>query len=196
MIRNLILVGFPGTGKTQAGRLAANALGWEFVDSDEVITSRTARTIEDIFSRDGEPAFRAMEQEALRWLCSGEQRVIGTGGGSFINPENREMMLQAGLVVCLEAPPDIIWQRLSSSRDADVRPLLKGEDPLQRIRELKSSRQSCYNMAHHSLHTDGLSLEQVADALVAAVQACADVPHARADSAQRADSAKEDSASR
>ena len=171
MERNLILVGFPGTGKTQAGRLAAKALAWDFVDSDELITSRTGRTIEDIFARDGEPAFRAMERDALRWVCSGERRVIGTGGGSFIDPENRDLMLGAGLVVCLEAPPEVIWNRLSSTPDATVRPLLQGEHPLQRIKELKSSRQSRYDMAHRSLNTDGLSLEQVVEALVAAVQA-------------------------
>ena len=166
MVRNLILVGFPGTGKTQAGRLAAKALGWEFVDSDELITSRTGRTIEDIFANDGEPAFRAMERDALRWACSGGQRVIGTGGGSFIDPENQAMMLKAGLVVCLEAPPDVIWRRLSRSPDADVRPLLQTADPLQRIQELKGKRQSQYDMAHRSLSTDGLSLEQVAAQLV------------------------------
>ena len=170
MERNLILVGFPGTGKTQAGRLAAKALDWEFADSDEMVISQTGRTIEDIFARDGEAAFRVMEREALRSLCSGEGRVIGTGGGSFIDPENRELMLAAGLVVCLEAPPEVIWQRLSSAPDAMVRPLLQGEDPLRRIKELKSSRQGRYDMAHSSLSTDGLSLEQVAEALVAVVQ--------------------------
>ena len=170
MERNLILVGFPGTGKTQAGRLAAKALDWEFADSDEMVISQTGRTIEDIFARDGEAAFRVMEREALRSLCSGEGRVIGTGGGSFIDPENRELMLAAGLVVCLEAPPEVIWQRLSSAPDAMVRPLLQGEDPLRRIKELKSSRQGRYDMAHSSLSTDGLSLEQVAKALVAVVQ--------------------------
>ena len=164
-------MGFPGTGKTQAGRLAAKALHWEFVDSDELITSKTGRTIEDIFARDGEPAFRALERDALRWVCSGKRRVIGTGGGSFIDPENRELMLEAGLVVCLEAPPEVICHRLSSAPDATVRPLLQGNNPLQRIKELKSARQSRYDMAHRTLSTDGLSLEQVAEALVTAVQA-------------------------
>lgn len=171
MERNLILVGFPGTGKTQAGRLAAKALDWEFVDSDELITARAGRSIEDIFARDGEPAFRAMERDVLRRVCSGERQVIGTGGGSFIDPENRDLMLGAGLVVCLEAPPEVIWQRLSSAPYTTVRPLLQGEDPLQRIKQLKRTRQSRYNMAHRSLSTDCLSLEQVAEALVAAVQA-------------------------
>ena len=171
MKRNLILVGFPGTGKTQAGRLAAEALGWKFVDSDEVITSRTGRTIKDIFALDGEPAFRAMERDALQSVCSGEQLVIGTGGGSFVQPENREMLLTAGLVVCLEAAPRVILQRLTSLPDPDVRPLLKAGDPLQRITELKSARQECYDMAHLTLNTDGLSLEQVAASLVDAFRA-------------------------
>lgn len=171
MKRNLILVGFPGTGKTQAGRLAAKTLGWEFVDSDEVVTSRTGRTIEDIFALDGEPAFRAMERDALQSACSGEQLVIGTGGGSFVEPENREMLLTAGLVVCLEAEPQVILQRLTSLPDAVVRPLLQGENALQRITELKNARQECYNMAHITLNTDELSLEQVAASLVEAFRA-------------------------
>ena len=177
MKRNLILVGFPGTGKTQAGRLAARALGWQFVDSDEAITSNTGRTIEDIFIQDGEPAFRAMERDVLRSVCSGDNRVIGTGGGSFVEPENRDLMLEAGLVVCLDAPPEVIWERLSSSPDAEVRPLLKATEPLQRITELKSKRQSCYDMAHLSISTEGLSLEQVATALVDAFRFHADATH-------------------
>ena len=171
MKRNLILVGFPGTGKTQAGRLVATALGWEFVDSDEVITSRTGRTIEDIFALDGEPAFRAMERDALQSVCSGEKLVIGTGGGSFVEPENREMLLAAGLVVCLEAAPKVILQRLTSLPGTVVRPLLQAEDALQRITELKNARQECYDMAHITLNTNDLSLEQVASSLVDAFRA-------------------------
>ena len=166
MKRNLVLIGMPGVGKTQAGRLAARSLGWDFVDTDQVITSRAGRSIEDIFAQEGEAAFRAMEREALRWACAGQERVIGAGGGSFIYQENRALMLEAGLVVCLEASPELIRKRLSSSSGSTVRPLLQGADPLQRIKDLKSARQPCYDMAHCTLSTEGLSLREVAAKLV------------------------------
>ena len=81
------------------------------------------------------------------------------------------MLLTAGLVVCLEAAPKVILQRLTSLPDAVVRPLLKAEDPLQRITQLKNARQECYNKAHLTLNTDDLSLEQVAASLVDAFRA-------------------------
>src|SRR6202012_2882781 len=87
-IVNLALIGFMGTGKTSVGRLVAEQLGFEFVDTDEMIQVRTGRIISDIFKHDGEPAFREMEHKTVIELSGRHQLVISTGGGLPTNPEN------------------------------------------------------------------------------------------------------------
>ena len=85
---NLALIGFMGTGKTSAGRLVAEQLRFEFLDTDELIQIRTGRTISDIFAHDGEPVFRQLEQDLVGSLESNRRTVISTGGGLPTNPEN------------------------------------------------------------------------------------------------------------
>ena len=165
--QNLILVGFSGTGKSRAGTLAARSLGWDFVDIDEEIASRAGKPAHRIFADDGETAFRILEKEEIGRACSGQRRVIATGGGAFSDPDNRTLMLRRGVVVCLEASLEVIYQRLAAEDQASqIRPLLAGHDPLERIRSLKASRQGTYDMAHKSLDTDNLTETQVADELV------------------------------
>src|SRR5579863_594820 len=87
-IVNLALVGFMGTGKTSAGRLVADLLHFEFLDTDELIQAQTGRMITDIFATNGEAAFRALERNAVRELEGRQRTVISTGGGLPANSEN------------------------------------------------------------------------------------------------------------
>ncbi len=108
----------------------------------------------------------------VRDACSRERTVVSTGGGAFVQPENRQLMLSRGLVVLLEASPETIYQRLQS-HDAGaqgdvVRPLLASPDPLERIRQLKRERQPVYALAHWTVHTDQLTPGQVAQEVVRA----------------------------
>ncbi|PKB63790.1 MAG: 3-dehydroquinate synthase [SAR202 cluster bacterium Io17-Chloro-G2] len=166
--RNIFLVGFMATGKTQVGRLLAQRIAWPMVDADDEIESRAGKSIKDIFQKDGEEAFRALEREALRELCAGTGRVVAAGGGAFIDPENRELMLANGLVICLNARPETIHRRVSGpddgsgGQDRPVRPLLAGGDPLERINTLMVQRADAYSRAHHTVQTDELTIEQVA----------------------------------
>ena len=161
---NIILVGLSGTGKTLVGREVARLLGWEFVDTDSEIESKAGKPIRAIFEEEGELAFREMEKRAVRDACRADGRVVSTGGGAIVDPDSRELMLSRGIVVWLEAVPETIYGRLTSdSRDSvDARPMLSGPDPLGRIRELKGRRRAYYSEAHHTVHTDGLTVEQVA----------------------------------
>ena len=106
---NLALIGFMGTGKTTVGRLVAEQLGFEFLDTDEFIQARTGRTIADIFAKEGESAFRALERQMVQELSSREKTVISTGGGLPTNPENLAALKSFALVVCLWASPEKIW---------------------------------------------------------------------------------------
>ena len=166
--QRIILTGFSGTGKTEVARLIAERLGWQAVDSDDAIVEAAGKPIPAIFRDDGETHFRTLEHTALGELCSQTKIVIAAGGGAVLSAENRQLMADGGFIVCLEARPETILARLRPQLDSDpvARPLLATADPLGRIRELKSFRQPYYALADHTVHTDGLTMEQVAAEVV------------------------------
>ena len=165
---NVILVGLPGTGKSLVGREAARLLGWEFVDMDSEIEKKAGKSIQRIFQDDGEPAFRLLEKDALKDACTGNGRVISTGGGAMVDPENRELMLKLGVVVWLDASPETIHRRLTQDDTTPLaeRPLLAGPEPLERIKTLSDQRRTFYSQAHHVVDTDSLMVEQAAREVV------------------------------
>ena len=165
---NIILTGFSFTGKSEVGREVARRLGWRFVDSDDEIVALAGKDIPDIFAQDGEERFRELERQVLAKVCEGERLVISTGGGAIVDPRNRELFARRGVLICLEAKPQTIYNRLLAAQQTDhvVRPLLAVADPLQRIEQLKASRQPYYALADWSVHTDNLTVEQVADEVI------------------------------
>ena len=166
----IVLTGFSGTGKTKVARLVAARLGWQAVDTDDLIVQRVGRPIPDIFAQDGEEHFRRIERDLLTEICHQTRIVIGVGGGANVSGENRRIMADGGFVVCLEARPETILQRLRPQlkRDPKARPMLASPDPLGRIRELKALRAAFYALADYTVHSDGLSPEQVADEVLRA----------------------------
>jgi 3-dehydroquinate synthase len=160
--RNIILIGFSFTGKTRVGREVARRLDWDFVDSDDDIVALAGKSIPEIFAQDGEERFRKLERQILEELCLRENLVISTGGGAIVDPKNRELLAQNGVVISLEAKPQTIYRRLLAAQKANsvVRPLLAGDDPLSRIESLKLFRQPFYAMADWSVHTDSLSIAE------------------------------------
>ncbi|MSQ12461.1 MAG: 3-dehydroquinate synthase [Dehalococcoidia bacterium] len=172
-MENLILTGFSGTGKSAVGKAAARLLGWEFVDTDELVVQRAGKSVEDIFAQDGEKTFRSLEREAIRQALAKQGAVIATGGGAFAQDDNRELMLRSGVVVCLEADAGVIVRRLfgaSAEQEAEVRPLLAGNpaEREERVRALKAQRQAAYAKAQWTVHTDRLSVEEAAREVVRA----------------------------
>ena len=160
---NLALIGFMGTGKTTVGRLVAEQLGFEFLDTDELIQARTGRTIADIFAKEGEPAFRALEKQIVQELSAREKTVISTGGGLPTNPENLAALKSFALVVCLWASPEKIWERV---RNQSHRPLLHDADPQKKIRELLAVREPFYKQADVLINTDLRSVREATQQIV------------------------------
>jgi shikimate kinase len=154
----VILTGFMATGKTEVGRKLAALVGAPFVDTDALVESETGRTIADIFARDGEPRFRALERAAVEHACGVEDAVVATGGGTLLDPENRRRLAAAGPVVCLTATPEELLRRVGGGAD---RPLLAGADRPARIRELIAARASAYASAAHTIDTTGLGVDDV-----------------------------------
>jgi shikimate kinase/3-dehydroquinate synthase len=164
---NIILTGFSYTGKTKAGQVVAKKLGWKFFDIDEEIVRLSGKPVAEIFAHDGEGKFRELETRVLERVCQGTKMVISTGGGAIMNAINRRLMMDSGVIVCLEAKPSTIYRRLLKDAEdpanKEVRPLLSGHEPLKRIEWLKQFRQPYYAQADWTVHTDNLTLEEVAD---------------------------------
>ena len=167
----IILTGFSGTGKSAVGPILAERLGADLVDTDSLIELEAGRSISDIFREDGEEAFRNLESRALRTACSLGHAVISTGGGAVLSSDNRRLMAESGFIICLEARPEAIAARLAGRSDdaSPDRPLLATGDSLSRIRELKAARQHLYALSDWSVHTDGLTPEEVADEITHAI---------------------------
>lgn len=169
--QNIFVTGFSGTGKTTVGQEVARQLGWRFVDTDDEIVATAGKTIEEIFSQEGEHAFRQLEREILARISDGRRQVVSTGGGIVVDEANRRVMESTGVVVLLEATPETILTRLESqqSRESDgiaVRPMLHDDDPLGRIRSLKERRQVNYTLAQWTVHTDHLTPSQAGGEVV------------------------------
>lgn len=162
-IHNLTLVGFMGAGKSTVGRIAAEHLQFHFVDTDHLIESRIGQSVSDIFTRQGEVAFRQYEKEQVAELATQTGLVISAGGGLVLDPENLASLKTHSLVVCLWAPAETIWERV---RGQSHRPLLQGPDPLARIREMLAARGPAYRQADVLIHSGLRSPKEVAQQLV------------------------------
>ncbi len=148
-MKNIVLVGFMGTGKTTVGKLLAEQTGMPLVDMDTQIEERAGKTINEIFAQDGEPHFRALEREIAQELASKDSQIISTGGGIVLNPDNIAAFEKTGLVVCLLADADTVLDRV---RHDSTRPLLAG-DKESKIVELLQSRKHLYESIPHKIDT-------------------------------------------
>jgi len=169
-VTNIILAGFSGTGKSLVAKEVARRLNWNFIDTDEEIVKQAGRPISEIFQRDGESRFRELEHEIIEKACQQEQAVIAIGGGAIVGPQNYDLLAENGFIVCLEAKPETIYQRLFQDAvyapEPEVRPLLADNKPLEHIRQLKALRQPYYANADWVVHTDNLSISEVAGEVV------------------------------
>lgn len=155
----VVLVGFMGSGKSSVGRELARRFGAPFVDVDERIEADAGCRIRDLFAREGEPAFREREKAAVRDVLSVGGCVIATGGGAFADEENRVLLRAYAPVVYLEAAAETLIGRLAGDPG---RPLLRGGNRGEVVRELLSRRIPGYRTADVTVRTDGRTVEEVA----------------------------------
>jgi len=147
----LILIGLPGSGKSTVGRQLARRLGLPFTDSDHAIEQRIGCSIRSFFEREGETAFRDIEEEVIRDLCT-KEGVIATGGGAVLREANRRHLREGGQVVYLRSAPEDVFRRV---RHDMGRPLLQVADPLGRLRELHAERDPLYRETAHFIIETG-----------------------------------------
>ena len=164
MQRNIILIGFMGTGKSTIGRNLSQTFGYPLIDTDQMIVEKQGRTIPKIFEEDGEQAFRDMETNLLRSLFKHNGHIISTGGGIICRAENRALLRELGYVVWLQASPAEILNRTSRNSN---RPLLNNADPEGTIRRLLEIRVPLYTeTAHLCIETDQLNFDEVTTGII------------------------------
>lgn len=171
---SIVLTGFSGSGKSAIAKKVASFLKWDFVDTDTEITKIIGKPIFEFFRQEGEEAFREIEREIVEKIYRRKRIVVATGGGTIVDQQNRELLEQNGLFVLLEARPETILKRLLSeeatSSGTKMRPLLSGDNQLDRIKQIKATRQPFYATADWTIHTDALSTEQVVQEVIRAWQ--------------------------
>lgn len=142
----IVLIGYRATGKTTVGRSLADRVGRPFLDADAELESRSGRTIRDLFARDGEPAFRDLEERTIAELCEGSPgAVLATGGGAVLREANRRALKRFGVVVWLSAPPEVLVERLR--RDEGERPALTSSGLLDEVAGVLAAREPLYREA-------------------------------------------------
>jgi len=162
--KNLFLVGMMGAGKTTVGRLLARRLKLRFVDSDHEIERRCGVKVPTIFDIEGEAGFRLREAQTLAELTALEGIVLATGGGAVLAEDNRRRLATRGTVIYLSARPEDLFERVRQDRN---RPLLAGDDPLGRLRELYRERDPLYReVADVVIDTGRQSVQVLARALL------------------------------
>ena len=155
---NIVLVGFMGTGKTSVGRRLSTQLRMPYVDTDDIIERDSGRRISDIFSEDGETAFRALESEAVRKVSRLYNHVISTGGGVVLKEANMVELKRNGIVFCLTATAEEIYERV---RHQTHRPLLQTPDALAKIRSMLEERHPYYAESDYMIWTTGRSFGDI-----------------------------------
>jgi len=163
---NIVLVGFMASGKTSVGRRVAKRLGYRFMDMDQFIEKEQGRTISDIFAKEGEAHFRALETALLRRMLHQENTVISCGGGIVTTSGNIDLLKQIGITVFLNADPEDILRRLEHDTR---RPKVQGGDLRERVITLLGQRMPLYQQADLSIHTLGKTPNQVAGELIGKV---------------------------
>lgn len=155
----VILVGLPGSGKTTVGRAVADLLGWPFIDFDEEIERRENTTIAEIFQTRGESAFRKLEAQLSSELVGRHEAILAPGGGWITQAAAAALLRPPARIIYLRVSPEVAVARLGDK--AQLRPLLRSENPLASLRRLYDERRLAYSEADLELDTEVIDLHEV-----------------------------------
>jgi len=154
-----------GSGKTSTGKKLARILHFNFLDTDQLIEEKTGKKVSQIFKARGEVSFREEEKEAIYSIAEKKNYVISTGGGIWVNKENRKLLLQMGWCVWLKVSADEVWKRVSLN--LSQRPLLNQDPhPYETVKKIIEEREPIYSLAHFSVDTNKKSFKKVAEEIV------------------------------
>jgi shikimate kinase len=163
---SLVLVGLMGVGKSTIGRRLATRLDLPFVDADDEIEKAAGMTVQEIFDRHGEPAFRDGERRVIARLIDGTPKIIATGGGAFVNDQTRALILEKATAVWLDADVEVLVGRVSRR---DGRPLLKDKDPREVLTRLAAERGPFYAQAPIRVRSTDSPHDATVEAIIEAI---------------------------
>jgi len=164
MDKNIVLIGFMGTGKSSVGFRLAAKFNWEFIDMDREIENINGLSVSEIFRRYGERRFRSEENLLAKKLSQRNHLVIATGGGAVLNPENIAVLRKNGIIILLEARAEDIWARVN--RKKGTRPLLKGASCAEDIEKILATRAAYYDCADIRVNTSDKEMETIIEEII------------------------------
>ncbi|MCD6459544.1 shikimate kinase [bacterium] len=162
-MKNIVLFGFMGTGKSLIARKLRDILGLEVIDMDTLIQQREGKSISKIFAENGEPYFREIEKKTAIELAEQQGVIISTGGGVVLNEENIKNLSKNGVCVCLQAEPETIFERVKPETH---RPLLQTDNPLETIKNILNKRKINYLKVPYKIVTDNKTPEQICEEIL------------------------------
>jgi shikimate kinase len=162
-MKNIVLTGFMGAGKSSVGKKLAEKLDLNVIDTDEVVERDSGQKISDIFKKQGEAFFRALERQAVERVSHLENTVIITGGGVVLDKNNIKNLRRRGVIVYLHATPEVLHRRVKSETH---RPLLQVENPRQKIKEMLKLRAPYYGDNDITIDTTNKSVEEVVNEIL------------------------------
>ena len=166
----LVLIGLRGSGKSTAGKIAAQRLDWPFFDTDGIVQERAGLSIRELFEQRGEGAFRELESAAVLECAANARAVIATGGGAVLDPRNVAALKLDGFVVHLSAEPAVLWHRVSHDTTSfQKRPKLleNAESGIDELKKLMLARAAIYASARDvEVDVEERSPDEVADAVL------------------------------
>ncbi len=168
MDKNIVLIGFMGTGKSEVGSLLAKKLNKKFIDTDKLIEEREKDRIARIFQVKGEEYFRKVEEEIIEEVSKYENCVIATGGGAVIKEKNYLNLKKNGILICLTATPEEIYKRTLPKKDRPL--LLKSKNVIETIKELLELRKPFYSKADYTVDTTQKKTELIVEEIIKIIE--------------------------
>lgn len=157
-MKTITLIGMMGSGKTSLGLLLSKELKFNFADIDSIIENSEKQSIAEIFQKKGEPYFRNLEQATIKEIFQNENLVLSLGGGAFENKETQNVLLNNSYVIYLKTSATTIFDRLKNDTS---RPLLQGNNSIEKIQEIINSREHNYKLAHKTILTDNKKPQEI-----------------------------------
>lgn len=168
MKKNIVLIGFMGSGKTTFGKKLSRRMGYQFIDTDKWIESRQGKRISRIFEEEGEAFFRKLEAETVKEISQSQGLIIGTGGGIVKNDNSMELLKEGGVIVYLKATPEHIFKNVANDK---TRPLLQTSDKMETIQNLMKERTPVYKRwADVTVDVTGGTVNQVCGRIIKALE--------------------------